>query len=357
MELGLQMHPSHPPGTDTYKGAQWDLQVIRWADEYGYSEIWVGEHYTIGWEPVPSPEILIAQAFRETKRIRLAAGAHLLPYHNPMALAHRIAYLDHLSQGRLMVGIGAGAHATDVDMFQTHGKNHEMMIESYEIMLKVWEGKPFNYKGKYWSSALGEYDPVIGGPFLVPFQKPYPPIAMAGLSPRSPSLGTGGELGLIPLSLNLSPNYLSGHWDVYAAGAAKTGKTVSRKDWRVGREFFIADTEEEAFHHATKGAMGRAYNEFLLPLFKKFGMGKHLTPDANLPEADLTPEYLAKHVWLVGTPETVEKKLRAHYKEAGGFGTALGIAFDYSENPEPFRRSLELMAREVMPRVKDLTGE
>src|ERR1700722_8453433 len=110
MEFGLQMHPSHPPGADPAKGMQWDRQVIRWADEYGLSEIWIGEHFTMGWEPNPCPEILIAQSLLETKQIKLCAGAHLLPYHNPVSLALRIAFLDHLAQGRYMVGIGAGAH-------------------------------------------------------------------------------------------------------------------------------------------------------------------------------------------------------------------------------------------------------
>ena len=94
MKLGLFMMPCHAPGQSPYDVAQWNLQVLRWADQYGYSEAWIGEHYTIGWEPIPSPDLLIAQALRETKRIVLAPGAHLLPYHNPVELAFRVAYLD-----------------------------------------------------------------------------------------------------------------------------------------------------------------------------------------------------------------------------------------------------------------------
>jgi alkanesulfonate monooxygenase SsuD/methylene tetrahydromethanopterin reductase-like flavin-dependent oxidoreductase (luciferase family) len=358
MKFGLFVQPLHPPGTDIRAAIEWDLQVIRWADEYGFSEAWVGEHYTIGWEPVPSPDILIAQALRETKQIKLAPGVHLLPYHHPAELAHRIAFLDHLAQGRYILGVGAGAFVSDADLFGTNGQNGAMMLESLEIMHRIWEADgPFEYRGKFWSVKYPSYDPLTGGPFLKPFQKPRPPIAMAGLSPNSGTLHQAGKLGFLPLSLNLSPKYIAGHWDAYVKGAAEGGHNVSRKDWRIGREFFVADTDEEAYRHATGPHLGRAGREFLLASMKKFGMMKHLAPDSSVAESDITVEYLAKNVWLVGSPETVAAKLRAHYKEAGGFGTQLGIMADHSADPEPFRRSLELMAKEVLPRVKDLTGE
>jgi alkanesulfonate monooxygenase SsuD/methylene tetrahydromethanopterin reductase-like flavin-dependent oxidoreductase (luciferase family) len=86
-------------------------------------------------------------------------------------------------------------------------------------------------------------------------------------------------------------------------------------------------------------------------------MARYLTPDPNLPESDLTPEYLAKNVWLVGSPETVAEKLSEHHEESGGFGVSIGVCYDHSEDPEPFRRSLELMGKEVLPKVKHLTGE
>jgi alkanesulfonate monooxygenase SsuD/methylene tetrahydromethanopterin reductase-like flavin-dependent oxidoreductase (luciferase family) len=355
MEFGIQMHPSHKPGTDPRRAVEWDLQVLKWADEYGFSEAWIGEHFTIGWEANPAPELLIAQAARETKRIRLCAGAHLLPYHNPVALALRLAYLDHMTGGRYTFGVGAGAHAIDAQLFATNGKNPEMMAEALEIITRIWTAEgPFKYKGEFFSVDYPAWDDDYAGPWLKPLQKPHPPIAMAGLSPKSPSLRKAGEMGLIPLSLNLSPNYLSGHWDAYKEGAASTGQKISRKNWRVGREFFVAETDKEAFNHAVGPYMGDAQRQFLLKLFKKFNMMKHLCPDPNVPESDITPEYLAKNVWLVGSPETVARKLRSHFEEAGGFGVTVGVVFDHSGDSEPLRRSLELMGREVLPRVKDL---
>jgi alkanesulfonate monooxygenase SsuD/methylene tetrahydromethanopterin reductase-like flavin-dependent oxidoreductase (luciferase family) len=355
MELGLFMTPNHPPERDLAAAMEWDLQVLRWADEYGYREAWLGEHFTLGWEPLPFPDLLIAQALRETSRIKLAPGAHLLPYHHPAALALRVAFLDQLAQGRYMLAVGAGAFDADARLFGTEGANAEMTREALEIMMRIWQADgPFEYQGKFWNVAYPEYDALLGGPKLKPYQKPYPPIALIGMSPKSGSLRQAGEQGYLPITMNLGPAYVAGHWAAYAAGATAAGRTARRSDWRVSREFFVADTDEEAYHQALGDGMGRAHREYLLPLFAKFGMTKNILADRGDPEASVTAEYLAEKVWLVGSPETVARKLRAQYG-AGGFGALLGFTFDHSHDPEPFRRSLELMATEVMPRVADLT--
>ena len=91
------------------------------AEKLGFSEAWVGEHYTAPWEPNPSPDLLIAQALMETKQIVLAPGAHLLPYHHPAELACRVAFMDHLAQGRYMFGIGASGLPSDWQLFSVDG--------------------------------------------------------------------------------------------------------------------------------------------------------------------------------------------------------------------------------------------
>src|SRR5262249_15406423 len=145
MKLAIFTVPYSPPGRSPYDVSEWNLQVIRWADELGFSEAWIAEHFTIGWEPFPAPELIIAAALRETTRIKLAPGAHLLPYHNPISLAHRIAWLDHMAQGRYILGIGAGAFALDHRLFVTSPeRNASMLVESLEIMLRIWSAEgPF----------------------------------------------------------------------------------------------------------------------------------------------------------------------------------------------------------------------
>lgn len=100
MDFGLFTMPSHPPERSLYDGHQWDLRVLRWADELGFAEAWIGEHHTAPWEPHPSPDLLVAQALLQTRRIRLGPGGFLLPFHHPAELANRVAMLDHIAQGR-----------------------------------------------------------------------------------------------------------------------------------------------------------------------------------------------------------------------------------------------------------------
>ena len=64
MEYGIFMMPSHPPEREVFQAHQWDLDCLVLADKLGFSEAWIGEHYTALWEPVPSPDLMIAQSLR-----------------------------------------------------------------------------------------------------------------------------------------------------------------------------------------------------------------------------------------------------------------------------------------------------
>ena len=100
--------------------------------------------------------------------------------------------------------------------------------------------------------------------------------------------------------------------------------------------------------------MGRMMREYFLPLLGNFGFLEFLKHDPDVPDSDVTPEYCAKHNWLVGSPATVAEKLEAIYDEVGGFGTLLVFGFDYADKPEAWRTSLGLLATEVLPRVRKL---
>lgn len=103
------MMPSHPPERSIRDGYEWDLRQLERLDDLGFHEAWIGEHFTAPWEPNPAPDLLIAQALLRTENIKLCPGAHLLPYHHPVELAHRVAFLDHLAEGRYMFGAGISA--------------------------------------------------------------------------------------------------------------------------------------------------------------------------------------------------------------------------------------------------------
>ena len=359
MQLGYFGMPSHPPERGLKAGHDWDLQVLRWLDELGYKEAWIGEHHTAPWEPHPAPDLLIAQALMQTKNIRLGPGGFLLPYHHPAELANRLAMLDHLSGGRLNFGVAASGLPSDWAMFGVDGMsgvNRDMTRESLDMILRLWtEDGPFEQKGKFWTA--NKPDTMYGflKPHLKPLQAPHPPIGVAGLSKNSDTLKLAGERGFIPMSLNLNPAYVASHWDAVEAGAAKSGRKADRNEWRMVREVFVADTDEEAWRLSVGSMMGRMMREYFLPLLDNFGFKEFLKHSPDVADSDVTVEYCAEHNWLIGSPTTVARKLERVYNEVGGFGHLLVFGFDYSEQPEAWQHSLRLLAQDVLPRVAHLT--
>ena len=358
MEFGYFTMPSHPPERGLKAGHDWDLQTLRWVDELGYTEAWIGEHHTAPWEPHPAPDLLIAQALLQTKRIRIGPGGFLLPYHHPAELANRVAMLDHLSEGRLNFGIAASGLPSDWAMFHVDGMsgvNRDMTREALEIILKMWlQDAPWDHAGKFWN--VSKPDTMFGSlkPHIKPLQQPHPPIGVAGLSKNSDTLKMAGEFGYIPMSLNLNPAYVKSHWDSVEAGAKKSGRTPHRKDWRLVREIFVAETDEKAWELSVGGMMGRMMGDYFLPLLTNFGFKEYLKHDQSVPDEDVTVEYCAHHNWLVGSPETVAKKIQQVYDEVGGFGQLLVFGFDYADNPDVWHNSLRLIQEEVRPRVAQL---
>ena len=361
MKYGLFLMPSHPPERDLFQAHQWDLDCLSLADRLGFDEAWIGEHFTSPWEPIPAPDLMIAQALMRTSRIKLATGVHLLPYHHPAELAHRVAYLDHLAQGRFMFGIGSGGLPSDYALFNVDGmggEHRDMTRESIDIILKLWENQgPFEYKGKYWNVNLPE--PMFGTLryFLTPYQKPHPPIGVASVSMGSETLKIAGERGFIPMSLAFNREYVVSHWDAVEEGAKRSGLKPSRADWRITRDVYVADTDEEAYAAAVNGMLGRVWRDYLLPLFAEFDLTHVIKHESSVPDEDVTPEYMAEHVWLIGSPDTVEKKLRQLYEMCGGFGTLLTLIYDNMENQAGWEKSMNLFAQEVMPRLAGMVPE
>jgi alkanesulfonate monooxygenase SsuD/methylene tetrahydromethanopterin reductase-like flavin-dependent oxidoreductase (luciferase family) len=359
MELGYFSMPSHPPERGLKEGHDWDLQTLRWLDELGFAEAWIGEHHTAPWEPHPAPDLLIAQALLQTKQIKIGPGGFLLPYHHPAELANRVAMLDHLSGGRLLFGVAASGLPSDWAMFGVDGMsgaNRDMTREALDIILRMWGDEPsFEYKGKYWNVSKPELMFGFLKPHIKPLQKPYPRIGVAGLSQNSDTLKMAGEHGFMPLSLNLNPAYVGTHWDAVMEGAKRTGRTPSRRDWRMVREVFVAESDDQAMELSVGGMMGRMMREYFLPLLGQFGFLQYLKHDQSVPDSDVTPEYCAKHNWLIGSPKTVAEKLEKVYTDVGGFGGLLVFGFDYLDNPNAWHNSLRMLARDVAPRIRHLT--
>jgi alkanesulfonate monooxygenase SsuD/methylene tetrahydromethanopterin reductase-like flavin-dependent oxidoreductase (luciferase family) len=350
------IHPFPRDQGDIYREAE---EKIILADQLGFSEIWIGEHYSASTEPITSPLIFLASLIHRTKQIKLGTGTLNLPNHHPAMVAGNVALFDHLSGGRLLLGIGPGGLATDFELFGTQDfKNRaEAVMESYEMILKLWtEEPPFDIKGKYWSIKMEKnIIPHLGvGPVTRPFQKPHPPIATSAVSPFSSSIRTAAQKGWYAISTNFAPDAtIASHWKVFCDGCKDVGRTPDGDAWRVARTIIVApsDAEAEDYIYDPKRAT-HAYFNYLIELLKSTNTVGGIKPRPEMTDDQVTADEVVKAVVIAGSPKTVAEKILAYREKVGPFGHILLSAMDWEgANRSMEKRSMELLAQDVMPRV------
>ena len=358
MQLGLFTMPLHPPGANLTETLKADMAQIVALDELGYDEAWIGEHFTAEWENIPSPELFIAQAIALTKRIRLGTGVSCMPNHNPFTLAHRIAQLDHMAEGRFNWGIGTGSFPGDMRVFGYWGEDAAVDNVAYtwaslDTILALWtDPRPGVYESKWWRFTIPEIEDDIGlRAHIRPYQRPHPPIGLAGVTPHSSTLKMAGARGWIPMSINLVPPVLlKTHWEAIEAGAHEADRTPERGEWRVAREIFVAETSTEARKQATSGVMARDFEQYFLRLLPKVGMLGLMKNDADMADSEVTIDYLVDNVFIVGSVDEVAQKLNDLVGEIGAFGTLLAMGHEW-EPHEAWHQSMSLLQNEVLPKL------
>ena len=150
----------------------------------------------------------------------------------------------------------------------------------------------------------------------------------------------------------LNDAHTASHWKSVEEGARRSGRTPQRADWRLVREIYVAPTDAEAKRRVREGALGRVWREYLLPFFTGSGMGQNLVRPGD-PESALSVDYLIENAWLVGSPDTVTRKLARLQEATGGFGTLLMMVYDFSTEQPWWDESLRLLTKEVMPHFAD----
>ena len=326
-------------------------------DELGFSEVWVGQHHSVAWEPIPSNDVFISNVLPRTKNIRLGTGVSILPQHHPVNVAVRVAFLDHLSHGRINCGFGQGGVPTDWGLFDLPDPKIQglMTLEAMDLILKLWTtDPPFEFQGDYWNVKLELPNPELGiGVILQPYQEPHPPVCMSIVKRNSMAGPTAGKKGFVPSSTNLVPgNVLANHWEGYQAGAEEAGRTPDRKDWRVARSIFIGETTREAREFALNSVFARSF-DYLIYILNSACMLPEVKRDPDMADADVTAEYFIDQICIVGDVEEVQRQLLELWDEVGGFGTLLAMGHDWDDR-EKWIRSYELLANEVMPAMPSL---
>ena len=137
MKLGMFMMPLHPPNRKAYETLQEDREAIILADRLGYSEAYVGEHVTDLAENITSCLMFLCSLAFNTHQIRLGSGTINMPNSHPAAIAAQVSMIDHLLQGRFIMGISPGGLMSDAEVFGNFGKNRlDMFVESIDMVLK-----------------------------------------------------------------------------------------------------------------------------------------------------------------------------------------------------------------------------
>ena len=151
MKFSFFMMPIHQPKESPSLAFDRDIRLVNFADMLGFDEFFIGEHHSGGWETIPCPEMALAKASATAKRIKLGTSVINLPFHHPYHVAERIVFLDHLSMGRAMLGIGPSSLISDKRLFRINPNvMWNMMEESLEIILNLFEkSDPFDFDGKF----------------------------------------------------------------------------------------------------------------------------------------------------------------------------------------------------------------
>ena len=146
------MMPIHPAAKEAGVAYEEVRHLVLLAAKLGFTEAWIGEHYSSTAEPVTSPLIFNASLIKETKNIKFGTGVISLPQQHPAVVAGQVSLLDHLSKGRVILGVGAGGLVSDWELFgNMDGRSRAItMIESMEAILKFWENSEnYHYKGEF----------------------------------------------------------------------------------------------------------------------------------------------------------------------------------------------------------------
>jgi alkanesulfonate monooxygenase SsuD/methylene tetrahydromethanopterin reductase-like flavin-dependent oxidoreductase (luciferase family) len=270
--------------------------------------------------------------------------------------------IDHMLEGRFILGIGPGGLRSDWEVFgNLDADRNAMFVECIDQILAIWAGDaPYELEGRFWkiSTQRTLLRDAGQGVILKPYQKPHPPIVVTVVVPNSRGLVAAASRGWKPISANfIHPNWVSTHWPTYVEGSERGGHAPDGTHWRLARSIFVADDEDTGRRYALD-AMG-AYGFYFRNLMTKRrarGQLDTFKHDASLADADCTLDYVLKHLVIYGTPEHVAAQIIGLREQVGPFGTLLYCGHDWHD-PTLARRSLELMATEVMPRVNRHLGE
>jgi alkanesulfonate monooxygenase SsuD/methylene tetrahydromethanopterin reductase-like flavin-dependent oxidoreductase (luciferase family) len=360
MKLSFFTMPIHPVGKPIAKSLSEDREAFILADQLGFAEAYCGEHTTDQAEIITSTVAFLASLAYETKNIRLGTGTVNMPKSHPARIAAEVAMLDHMLEGRLNFGISPGGLMSDAEAFGTLKKDRNaMFLESINMVLDIWAGEaPYNLKGEFWEvSTENTMMRDIGqGDIMKPYQDPHPPIIGTAVAPFSKGVTAMAARGWQPITANfLLPKWAATHWPNYAEGCKQGGLVASYDDWRVAKNICVAKDRETARAYARDP--GSPYVLYYSQLYTKLRKGGRLNlfkEDQNMPDDDVTLDYVLDRLIIHGDPESVADQILEFRETTGPFKHLVYAGHDWADY-DLGREGMILMAEKVMPILDEAT--
>jgi len=360
MKLGYFSMPLHPAGRTWAETLAEDREAVILADRWGFHDAFIGEHLTDQHENITNSLVFLATLISDTSQIRLATGTTNLSQQHPVLVAANSAMFDHLSGGRFILGISPGALPSDAEVLGILDQDrNQMFAEVIDMILAVWESDP-PYKldlegNRFKVTTESTLDRDLGvGILPKPLQSPRPEIVGTVVAPFSKGVIAMGARDFHPLSANfLLPQWVATHWPNYVEGKESVGATASTDDWRVARTIFVADDEAtaEQYGRLDERSPYRFYYQQMLTKMRKIGRLELFKTHRDQPDDEITLDHILDTLVITGTPSSVAEQVLAFQEETGEFGELVYAGLDWVD-PDLAKRSMELMATEVMPLVE-----
>ena len=326
-----------------------------WADEVGFDGIMSNEHHSSYWCMKPSVNLDAAVIAKITKNVKIAMLGNVIAVTDPIRMAEEIAMLDCYSGGRVISGFVRGTAVESLVGGIVPAENRERFEEAHDLILKCWTTPgPFRYEGKYY-----HYRAV--NPWVLPIQKPHPPVWFPGLS--SPESVVWAARHQHPyMNLGSLLDYTEQLRGVYIDTAKEVGFQPGPEHFGYLLRVLVADTDEKAQeigrsfmwteehrnkgpreHNDPPGYQSREAVQIQRTLPGAGGFGRRMSYE-QLQEVDNL---------IVGSPDTVTRKLSGIVERLNPgwlhiYGNEGGMAH------EDVMRSIELLGREVIPALHEI---
>ncbi|MCX7366259.1 MAG: LLM class flavin-dependent oxidoreductase [Alphaproteobacteria bacterium] len=349
MEFGMFHEFQALPGESAARSFANSLAQVDAAERWGLDAMWLAElHFAPERSVLASPLILAAAIAQRTKRIRIGTAVQVLPLCHPLRLAEEVATVDHLSQGRLIFGVGRSGFAHTYKTYGVdYGESRERFMETLEIVKRAFSEERFSHKGKYF-----QYDNVRLSP--KPLQAPGPEIRIAAASADTyAEVGAMGHAIFVAARIgNLSElaplvrNYREA-WQ--QAGHPGTGRVFLRVP------VYVAATDEAAREEPRESIMHllRTLGDRLAASASTAGTREIENRAARGQKMQsIDYEEVLRERMIVGTPARVVDQLRRLQDQLGLDGILAELNPGSLIPHERVMTALRLLCEEVMPRFK-----